>query len=83
MELRYLCSGIRHVEQIDDIEDVYVTAKRHRSTCKEGDLLVVKDVNLKIKFYSRKGTKVFSITKPREPEECQVALRRLKESSSL
>jgi hypothetical protein len=37
--------------------------------------MLVKSEDLKIKFYNRKGTQLFSITKPREVE-CQVALIR-------
>ena len=79
MELIYRMMNNEVKEQITSLAQAYETAEYHLPHCKEGDSLTVREADLKIKFYKRKGTKLYSISKPRETE-CQVALYLLRQN---
>lgn len=65
MELVYNLSGVTRTNSIDSVSEAYEAADYHRKMCKEGDSLRVvneKTPSVGIKFYNRKGLKLYSIT---------------------
>jgi hypothetical protein len=65
MELVYNLSGVVRTNHIDNVSEAYEAADYHRKMCKEGDSLRVveeKTPSVGIKFYNRKGLKVYSVT---------------------
>lgn len=71
MKAVYYLSGINHSEEVDSVGDIYEVANHHRETCRKGDTIKLLNHNtpvVGIRFYNRKGTKVYCITRCEEIE---------------